>query len=622
MRLEDWLLAELRLPKGVQGKADGEHTWWRVMCLTGVDYFSTLGYQPGIAFLAAGALSPVATLILVAVTLFAALPVYCRVAAASPNGQGSIAMLEQLFPQWKGKVFVLVLLGFATTDFVITMTLSAADAAAHFTHNPFTPHWMSSQMAVTLILLSILGAIFLKGFKEAINIAVFLVGIYLALSAVITSVALLHVVDHPHLFIDWKHALFAQHSGVLAMAGVSLILFPKLALGLSGFETGVAVMPLIKGEDLEERVRNTRKLLNTAAIIMSVFLMATSIATTLLIPPAAFQEGGPANGRAMAYLAHQYLGNVFGSIYDASTILILAFAGASAMAGLLNLIPRYLPRFGMAPEWARASRPLVLVFMAVAFAVTYLFHADVDAQGGAYATGVLVLITSAAIAVTISLWKRPLRWAFLLTALIFIYTTLLNIFERPEGIKIASFFILAMVVSSLISRALRSTELRICGITLDGRAEELLEDDDDRVIRVVARRPTVKSEADLDLVDSRLRFYHSLSPDECLYFFEVERGDASDFEKNLVVTGERVGKHRILRANSPVVANAFAALLIDLERRTGKVPHAYFKWHDGNPIVNLFAFLVFGEGDAAPLTHEVLRRAIKDPARRPVVHVS
>jgi hypothetical protein len=309
-------------------------------------------------------------------------------------------------------------------------------------------------------------------------------------------------------------------------------------------------------------------------------------------------------------------------VYDASTILILAFAGASAMAGLLNLIPRFLPRFGMAPEWACASRPLVLVFMAVAFAVTYLFHADVDAQGGAYATGVLVLITSAAIAVTIYLRKRPLRWAFLVMSLIFIYTAILNIVERPEGIKIASFFIIAMVVSSLISRALRSTELRIHEIQFDGRAVELLEDDDDRVIRIVARRPKIESEEDLDVIDHKLRLYHSLSPDECLYFFEVERGDASDFGENLLVTGERVGKHRILRATSPVVANAFAALLIDLEKRTGKVPHVYFKWHEGNPIVNLFAFLFFGEGDAAPLTHEVLRRAIIDLEHRPVVHVS
>src|SRR5581483_1668393 len=229
------------------------------------------------------------------------------------------------------------------------------------------------------------------------------------------------------------------------------------------------------------------------------------------------------------------------------------------------------------------------VFMTIAFTVTVLFHADVDAQSGAYATGVLVLITSAAIAVTIDLWERPLRWAFLLMSLIFIYTTFLNIVERPEGIKIASFFIIAMVVSSLISRALRSTELRICGVHLDSRAGELLEDDDDRVIRLVARRPKAESEADLDDIDGTVRYSHSLSPEAGIYFFAVERGEASDFEKNLLVTGERLGKHRVLRAKSPVVANAFAALLIDLEKRTGKVPHAYFKWHEGNPVVNLFA---------------------------------
>jgi hypothetical protein len=622
MSFRDWLLADLWLPKGIRVKAEAKHPWWRVMCLTGVDYFSTLGYQPGIAFLAAGALSPIATLILVVVTLFAALPVYRRVAQASPDGQGSIAMLEKLFPQWKGKVFVLVLLGFATTDFLITMTLSAADAAAHFTHNPFTPPWMSSQMTVTLILLAALGAVFLKGFKDAINIAVLLVGVYLALSTVITAVALWHVIDHPHLFVNWKNALYAQHHNFLAMLGVSLILFPKLALGLSGFETGVAVMPLIDGEDLKARIRNTQKLLASAAIIMSVFLMATSTVTTLLIPPDAFQPGGAANGRALAYLAHQYLGNAFGSLYDISTILILAFAGASAMAGLLHLIPRYLPRFGMVPEWARASRPLVLIFMAIAFVVTYLFHADVDAQGGAYATGVLVLITSAAIAVTISVWQRPLRWPYLLMSLIFIYTTFLNIAERPEGIKIASFFIFAMLAMSVISRALRSTELRLTGIELDAQARELLEDDDDRVVRLIARKSRVESAEDLDLADREIRDCHSLNPDECLFFFEVERGDASDFQEHLYVTGERIGRHRILRAKSPVVANAFAALLIELEKTTGRVPHAYFRWKDGNPISNFLAFLFFGEGDTAPLAHEVLRRAIEDESRRPIIHVS
>jgi hypothetical protein len=621
MSFSDWLLAD-SLRESVHSKLEPKHPWWRVMCLTGVDYFSTLGYQPGIAFLAAGALSPLATLVLVAVTLFGALPVYGRVAEASPNGQGSIAMLENFFPQWTGKLFVLILLGFATTDFVITMTLSAADAAAHITHNPLAPSWMQSQMNMTLAVLSVLGIIFLKGFKEAIRVAVVLVVAYLALNAVVAVVALVHVVEHGHLFVDWKRILYSEHHNVLAMIGVSLVLFPKLALGLSGFETGVAVMPLIEGEDLPARIANTRRLLNTAAITMSVFLILTSTTSTLLIPAAAFQAGGPANGRAIAYLAHLYLGEGFGTLYDISTILILGFAGASAIAGLLNLIPRYLPRYGMAPEWARASRPLVLVFMVVAFTVTRLFHADVDAQGGAYATGVLVLMTSAAIAVAIMMWKKPLRWPFVCIAIIFVYTTVLNIYERPEGIKIATFFILSMMFTSLLSRAMRSTELRITGIRWDNTALALLSEDDDRIFHIVAHPPGSNSEAEYSRADRTIRTNHSIDAKEGLYFFEVEPGDASDFEEKLRVTGRRVGPYRILSAQSPVISNAFAALLIDLEHQSGKLPHAYFSWTEGNPIANFFKFLFFGEGDTAPVTHEVLRRAIPDLTRRPVVHVS
>ena len=619
---ENWLLADIRLPKGVQSDPEPVHAWWRVMCLTGVDYFSTLGYQPGIAFLAAGVLSPIATLILVLVTLFAALPLYRRVAAASPNGQGSIAMLERLFPEWGGKVFVLVLLGFASTDFIITMTLSAADAAAHFIHNPFAPHWLSGQMLVTLLLLTGLSAIFLRGFKEAIGIAVILVTAYLVLNAIVTIKAVIVVLHHPELLPQWKNTLYTEHSNWIAMLGLALFLFPKLALGLSGFETGVAVMPLIAGEDLAGRIRNTHRLLNTAAIIMSVFLLATSVVTTLLIPAAAFAEGGPANGRAMAYLAHQYFGNGFGTLYDVSTIAILAFAGASAMAGLLNLIPRYLPRLGMAPEWAQASRPLVLVFMGIAFVVTIAFRADVDAQGGAYATGVLVLITSAATAVTISLWKTGMRWFYLLVTAIFVYTTGMNIWERPEGLKISSFFILAIIGVSVVSRAVRSTELRVTDVIILDSAAQILAESDGRPVRLVARRAQADSETDLNRVDALVRSKYSFSAEEKICFLEVERTDASEFDQCLCVEGHRVGPHNVLSAKSPVVANSIAALLIHIEKTTGEVPHAYFKWKEGNPVANVFRFIFLGEGDAAPVTHEVLRRAVPDLSKRPVIHVS
>lgn len=593
------------------------------MCLTGVDYFSTLGYQPGIAFLAAGALSPLATLVLVLVTLLGALPVYKRVAAASPNGQGSIAMLERLFPEWRGKVFVLVLLGFATTDFIITMTLSAADAAAHFNQNPFVPDSLKSQMGVTLVLLSCLAVVFLKGFKEAIGIATALVALYLGLNAIVTCFAIWEVFRHPEVFHLWRQALeTGYHGSPWLMIGVSLILFPKLALGLSGFETGVAVMPLISASDEADRIRNARKLLVTAATIMSIFLIATSFATALLIEPAKFKEGGEANGRALAYLSHKYLGDGFGTLYDFSTILILAFAGASAMAGLLNLVPRYLPRLGMAPEWARASRPLVLVFIGIAFTVTVLFHADVDAQGGAYATGVLVLISSASFAVTMSVWRSALRWPFLLIALAFGYTTVVNMYERPDGLKISCIFILTIIMTSLISRAVRSTELRITSVELEPSAEALIAEDEDQIIRLVARKPHVDTEADLAEADSRVRGSHGLDRNERIYFLELERGDASEFSDCLCIKGEKVGPYSVLRGRSPAVANAVAALLIHLEKQTGHVPHVYYGWTEGNPIGNLFRFLFLGEGDAAPLTHEVLRRAIPDPKHRPCVHVS
>jgi hypothetical protein len=628
-RLHDWLYEGYDGQAGAHARAAHTAAWWKVMCLTGVDYFSTLAYQPGIAFLAAGTLSPIATLILVLVTVFCALPMYNRVAEMSPFGQGSILMLENLLPRWKGKAVVLFLLGFAATSFVITITLSAADAAAHIVENPLVPSWLHHPIPVTLLLLLALGAIFLKGFRDAITIAVVLVVVYLLLNVVVVVDGLRAIAAHPEMLSTWRASLLQQHGHPLLIAAMALLLFPKLALGLSGFETGVAVMPLVRGDasDTEERpagrIRNTKKLLQTAALIMSVMLIGSSFVTALLIPTEAFQPGGPAEGRALAYLAHERFGPAFGTVYDISTIAILWFAGASALAGLLNLVPRYLPQYGMAPEWTRANRPLVMVITGITIIVTLVFRADVEAQGGAYATGVLVLMGSAALAVAISAWHmRERQIPFLAIAVVFAYTTVTNMVERPEGIKIASLFILGIVISSLISRAARSTELRVHGFELDAAAQGFIADADrSGAIRIVANRPDDGSLREYEDKVREARNSHHLTSDDHLLFLEVRPGDASQFTDVLEIQGVQVGPYRVLRCESPAIPNAIAALLLHIRDRTGRLPHAYFGWTEGNPITYVLKFLAFGEGDTAPVTREELRKSEPDPLRRPRVHV-
>jgi hypothetical protein len=598
------------------------------MCLTGVDYFSTLGYQPGIAFLAAGLVSPLATLVLVLLTLLGALPMYRRVAALSPHGQGSIAILEELLPRWRGKALVLCLLGFAATGFIITITMSAADATEHIIHNPLAPSWMNRPVLLTLVLLGALGGVFLKGFREAVWLAVPIVGVYLALNLVIVTWGTHYVIVRPELLRQWRWQALHEYGSTLKMMVVALVLFPRLALGLSGFETGVAVMPLVAGEsgDTEDhpagRIRNTRKLLTTAALIMSVLLSTSSLITTVLVPPAEFQEGGLAYGRAIAYLAHQHLGEVFGTLYDFSTVLILWFAGASAMVGLLNLVPRYLPRYGMAPEWAKANRPLVLIFTLITFLVTLLFNADVNSQGGAYATGVLVLMGSAALAVTLAAQRAGQSWrGYMLLTLLFIYTTVVNIVERPEGIKIASIFIVIIIVMSMTSRVLRSTELRVHGVDADPAALQFIHAAADAPVRIIANRPDLGDVEEYAHKLREARESHHLPPDERVLFVEVRPGDVSQFSDTLKVSGVDVGGHRVLRCVSPAIPNAIAALLLFCRDETGKVPHAYFGWTEGNPIAYLLKFLALGEGDTAPVTREVLRQAEPNPMRRPRIHV-
>src|SRR5262245_6569208 len=384
--------------------------WLWVLCVVGLDYMSTLGYMPSIAYDSAGRLAPLVMGFVGLMTICGALPLYWYIAGRSPHGQGFTALLEKHISGWLGKLLILVVLSFAAADFIFTRTFSTADAAEHVIHSPHPewnqtlkdfsarfdankhhlPDWLEHSVArwdgprlsATLVLLfvgMVVGIIFRKGIRRRfIQIAVAVVGFYLLLNIIVIGAGLWFLYDHPERVADWWHNVISgnwdaravQSGGPVSaapLAATCVQLFPKVILGLSGFEMVMLLMPLVKGRPNDDperpagRIRNTRKLLLAAGITMPLYLVAASFVTTLLIPPEAFRTSGQAANRALAYLAHggvvvglpsgetvsPLFGLAFGTIYDVGTIAILCLAGVGVSLCLLSYVPPTLHRLGM-----------------------------------------------------------------------------------------------------------------------------------------------------------------------------------------------------------------------------------------------------------------------------------
>jgi hypothetical protein len=667
--------------------------WPWVLCVIGLDYLSTLAYQPSIAFGAAGRLAPLVTVLVAAVTLFLALPIYWYIAGRSHHGGGSTALLERVIPGWFGKLLLLVLLAFGAVDLVFTRTFSAAAAAEHITRNPLPdwqqgldtmtregealrqqlPDWMRTatdgvwnrQTVVTIIVLllgTVIGLIFFKGYtRNFVRLAVVTVAIYLALTLFVVGSAGAYLANHPELVErwwadvwsgNWKPGAEAKPVGDWAsLAGACVPLFPALALGLSGFELTLMAMPLVRGrkDDNPEKprgvIRNTRLVLLLAALTMSAYLLGSTLITTVLIPPDALTTDGQAKYRALAYLAHAgtlsdgqsgtalgpAFGAAFGTVYDVSTVAILALAGLSFAITLASWIPPYLARLGMEFNWSVKLGFLVWLFTGLKFAVTIYFGADVDAHRAAYLTGVLAVFGFAALAAAVDVWQKRkwLGWhkpfrvppLFLLALVVFAASVLWVVWERPVGAEIAGAFVVLVVAVSIVSRAWRSTELRFHGFEF---ADKVTEHEWARLKAadypmLVPIRPGL---TDLKEKEIEVRTRHRIPGTMPIMFVQAELADPSDFHHK--------PKVRIARENGRVVIHitrccslphALAAAALELASEGG-VPEIHFGWSAENPVTANLHFVLFGSGNVPWMVYTLIHAADVPEDRKPHVVVA
>jgi hypothetical protein len=659
-----------------------------VLCLLGLDYFSTLAYQPSLTYEFTGRLGPIATVLIVLATLLGALPIYCYLAGRSPRGEGSLGLLERLIRGWRGKTLVLVLLGFAATDFTMLKAISLADAAVHFLKNAhfggghvhIIVAWMNDQLPepadsplfddqlmVTLILVIVGFAFWFlmrRGFnRNVLYVAVPLVAAYLLLNGILLAAGIWRLAERPELIDEWLrqvqtgdwviHAPPWAQDNWIQIVVLSFLFLPSVALGLSGFELSMIIMPQVKGKPGEPasqpatRIRNTRKVLVSAAAIMSVFLLAAVVVTTLFVPEERLRPDGDATNRALAYLAHggalatgdaslaPFCGPAFGTAYDIVTILVLCLAGTSVMTALAVLLPQFLLRFGMEFRWADRWGLLLGAFALINLLVTLAFEASVEHQRGAYATGVLALITSASVVTALDkrqallatergwLWRLLARinWLYFTAfALLFALTTLAVMVQTPSGLGIALCFIAAIVGMSVISRALRADELRTIGFEFMNAESKFLWDSlrlaDFPVL--VPHRPGHQSRADKE---KEIRAHHQLTAQVDIVFVEIEMGDPSDFFQRLLVDVVREETRVVIRVHNCVsVPHALAAVALEMSR-SSVPPALHFGWTELDMLSASWSYLAFGEGNIPWKVRELIHRAEKDPAKRPRVIV-
>ncbi len=584
---------------------------------------------------------------------------------------------------WRGKTLVLILLGFAATDFTMLKAISLADASVHvlnqhdayrkarigeFAHwlkeqgtellGPLAGGYLTEQLVVTLFL-GVLGFLFWfvlrKGFnRNVLILSVPLIGAYLLLNALLVGAGILRLADQPQIVSTWLDQLqrgelhndapLLFEDGWGSLVVLSLLFLPNLALGLSGFELSLILMPQVRGKASESeshpagRIRNTRKVLIAAALIMAAYLLGAVFVTTLLIPPDELRHGGHAANRALAYLAHggalidgepllPWCGLAFGTFYDCVTVCILCLAGTSVMTALSVLLPNFLARFGMEFKWARRWGVMLLLFAAINTAVTVWFKASVDAQRGAYATAVLVLIAAAAVAMVYDQRQQQeraprhpvlfgLRWWYVsLVALIFVLIMLAVAVRSASGLWIALSFIVAILGMSVLSRAWRADELRTVGFEFVDEQSKFLWDSlrlaDFPVL--VPHRPGRFSWKDKE---KQIRAEHQLAADADVVFLEVVVDDPSNFYQRLLIEVVREDNCAVIKARRCCsAAHAIAAIALEMSR-SSTPPGVHFGWPEMDILSASWSYLAFGEGNIPWKVRELIHRLEKDPAKR------